>query len=60
MANMNLSKNITIIPARKRVGNTVAKEEIPNSELQPIAVFLQIQRNRLQVMRHRWSIIQII
>ena len=29
MANMNLSKNITIIPARKRVGNTVAKEEIP-------------------------------
>ena len=29
MANMNVSKNITVIPARKRVGNTVAKEEIP-------------------------------
>lgn len=29
MANMNVSKNVTIIPARKRVGNTVTKEETP-------------------------------
>lgn len=29
MANMNASKNVTVIPARKRVGNNVTKEETP-------------------------------
>ena len=29
MANMNIGKNVTVIPARKRLGNTVATEDIP-------------------------------
>ena len=29
MANINVGKNVTVIPARKRVGNTVSTENIP-------------------------------
>ena len=29
MANINVGKNVTVIPARKRVGDTVSTENIP-------------------------------
>ena len=51
-------KNIMVIPARKRVGSTAAKEKIKKLSVAPIAVFLQKQKNKILAMRFRSHTIQ--
>jgi len=54
-----MESNITVIPARRHVGNTVkSRRNIPNSELQRIAVSAQTQTSRRPVMMLRFDITQ--
>ena len=57
---MEVTKNITVIPARRRVGNTVNKEEKP---MLKVAAYCRVSTevmNKPPVMRLRWSITPIL
>lgn len=48
-----MNKSITVIPARKRVGNTVNKEVKPKLRVARTAELVQTAMSRLPVMMHR-------
>ena len=43
---MAVNKNVLIIPAVKRAGNSESKDEIPKLRLRPTVEFLQTLKNR--------------
>ena len=55
---MQQTKNITVIPARRRVGNTAKESEVPKLR---VAAYCRVSTDSdEQATRHRWSITPII
>lgn len=53
-------KNITVILAKRHVGNTVGVTEKPKLKVAAYCELLQIAKNKQQVMNHRLNITLLI